>query len=184
MPLHKSGNLGVGLSHYGYSNYNFSRLTLGYSQQLFSKLYMGLNIDYFHVSQAENYGRGNAMTFELGLFSSPINNFSIGVFVFNPINASFFESKELKLPVTMKLGMSYLFSDALLLAIEAGKSINGYTSIFKAGIEYNLKKHFSFRAGISLVPIEYSFGLGYNIAGASFDLAFAYNQILGLSPKI
>jgi hypothetical protein len=88
------------------------------------------------------------------------------------------------MPVTMKLGLSYLFSDALLLAVETGKSINGYTSIFKAGIEYNLRKHFSFRVGISMLPIEYSAGLGYKVAGATFDLAFAYHQILGLSPKI
>lgn len=184
MPVHKSGNFSVGISHYGYKYYQYTRATVGYSQQLFTNLYMGLNINYLHLSQAEYYGRANGMTFELGLYSQPVKNFSIGVYVFNPVNVSFFEDKDLKMPVTMKLGLSYLFSDALLLAVETGKSINGYTSIFKAGIEYNLRKHFSFRAGISMLPIEYSAGLGYKVAGATFDIAFAYHQILGLSPKI
>ncbi len=184
MPVHKSGNISVGISHYGYKYYQYTRATIGYSQQLFTNLYMGLNINYLHLSQAEYYGRANGMTFELGLYSQPVKNFSLGVYVFNPVNVSFFEDKDLKMPVTMKLGLSYLFSDALLLAVETGKAINGYTSIFKAGIEYNLRKHFSFRVGISMLPIEYSAGIGYKVAGATFDLAFAYHQILGLSPKI
>lgn len=184
MPLHKSGNLTVGVSHYGYKLYQYSRAVIGYSQQLFANLYMGLNLNYIHLSQAEYYGRANGMTFELGIYSQPVKNFSLGVYVFNPVNISFFENSDLKMPVAMKFGLSYLFSDALLLAVETGKTINGYTPIFKGGIEYNLRKHFSFRAGISMVPIEYSFGLGYKVAGATIDLAFAYHQILGLSPKI
>lgn len=184
MPVHKAGNISVGISHYGYKYYQYSRATIGYSQQLFTNLYMGLNINYLHLSQAEYYGRANGMTFELGLYSQPVKNFAIGLYVFNPVNVSFFENRDLKMPVTMKLGLSYLFSDALLLAVETGKSINGYTPIFKGGIEYTLRKHFSFRAGISMLPIEYSVGLGYKFAGATFDLAFAYHQILGLSPKI
>lgn len=184
MPVHKSGNIAAGISHYGYKFYQFNKFSVGYSQMLFNNFFMGLNIDYYNVIQAEDYGNANGMTFELGIYAEPVKNFSLGVYVFNPVNVSFFESRDLKMPITMKLGLSYLFSDALLIAVETGKSINGYTSIFKAGIEYNMRKHFSFRAGISMLPIEYSFGLGYKVAGATFDLAFAYHQILGLSPKL
>ncbi len=184
MPLHKSGNIAAGVSHYGYKHYQFNRFTVGYSQMLFRNFFMGINLDYFNVGQSENYGNANGMTFELGIFVEPVKNFSIGVYVFNPVSISFFEDSDMKMPTTMRLGLSYLFSDALLLAVETGTAIHGYTSIFKAGIEYNLRKHFSFRAGISMLPIEYSFGLGYEVAGATFDLAFAYHQILGLSPKL
>ena len=86
---------------------------------------MGLNINYLHLSQAEYYGNANGMTFELGLYSQPVKNFAIGVYVFNPVNVSFFENRDMKMPVTMKLGLSYLFSDALLLAVETVNAVEG-----------------------------------------------------------
>lgn len=184
MPLHKSGNIGVGLSHYGYKHFQFNRYTISYSQLLFSNFSMGINIDYLNMVQSAEYGNANGLTFELGIFAQPVKNFSIGVYAFNPVSISFFESSDLKMPTTLRLGLSYLFSDALLIAVESGKTINGYSPIFKAGIEYSMKKHFAFRAGISLMPVEYSFGVSYKVAGASFDLAGAYHQILGISPKL
>lgn len=182
------GNLGFGISHFGYSNFQNDKFALGYSQQLFRAFSLGLQLNYFSIRQAEDYGNYNALSFEAGILAKPNENLSIGAYVFNPINLGYFEDADLKMPISLKLGLSYFFSKSLLLSVETGKSINAYTPIFKTGIEYLINNEFALRAGLALKPVEYSFGLGYNTNFDNnkicFDLAFAYNQVLGSSPKI
>ncbi len=178
------GNIGLGLTHFGFELFQQNKIILGYSQQLFRNFSMGLNVNYFSTRQSESYGNFNAMTLELGFLATPTKELSIATYVFNPFNLSYFEDSNLKMPVAIKLGISYLFSKSLLLAVETGKAINGYIPVFKSGIEYKINRHFAFRGGISLKPVEYTLGLGYNTHGFNIDLAYAYHQILGSTPKI
>jgi len=183
------GNVGFGLSHFGYSLFQSDKLTLGYSQQLFRGFSMGLQVNYFSVRQSDYYGNLNAVTFEAGILSKPNDRLSIGAYVFNPLNISYFEDSDIKMPVALKLGLSYLFSKRLLLSLETGKAINGYTPVFRAGIEYLINENFALRTGVALTPVEYSFGLGYNPVlnnknKFGFDLAFAYHEVLGATPKL
>jgi len=183
------GNVGLGFSHFGYSLFQSDKIVLGYSQQLFKGFSMGLQVNYFSVRQSEYYGNLNAVTFEAGVLAKPNDRLSIGAYVFNPINLSYFEDNQSKMPVTLRIGMSYLFSKSLLLSVETGKSINGYTPVFRTGIEYYINEQFALRTGIALVPVEYSFGLGYNNVFGNknkfgFDLAFAYHEVLGSTPKL
>lgn len=183
------GNIGFGFSHFGYSLFQSDKIALGFSQQLFKGFSMGLQVNYFSVRQSDFYGNLNSVTFEAGILSKPNENFSIGAYIFNPLNLSYFENSDLKMPVAVRLGLSYLFSKSLLLSIETGKAINGYTPVFKTGFEYLLNDQFAFRAGIAIAPVEYSFGLGYNNSFGNknklgFDLAFAYHEVLGSTPKL
>lgn len=178
------GSVGLGISHYGYSLFQSDKFSFGFAQQLFKTVSMGVNIDYISVRQSGMYGNLNAINFELGLFAKPNDNFSIGAHVFNPMNMSYFEDSDLRMPIALKLGFSYLFSKSLLFAIETGQAINGYVPVFKTGIEYTINNQFSMRTGIALMPVEYSFGLGYHSSSIIFDLAYAYHEVLGSTPKI
>lgn len=182
------GNIGFGFSHFGYSLFQSDKFTLGYSQELFKNFSLGLQMNYFSLRQSDYYGNLNAITFEAGVMSKPNDKLSIGAYIFNPINLSYFEDQTLKMPVALRLGFSYLFSKSLLLSVETGKAINGYTPAFRSGIEYMINEQFAVRTGIALAPVEYSFGLGYNNYinknKFGFDLAFAYHEILGSTPKL
>ncbi|MDD3741227.1 MAG: hypothetical protein PHH30_08295 [Bacteroidales bacterium] len=183
------GNIGFGFSHFGYSLFQSDKIALGFSQQLFKGFSMGLQVNYFSVRQSDYYGNLNSVTFEAGILSKPNDNLSIGAYIFNPLNLSYFEDSDLKMPVAVRLGLSYLFSKSLLLSLETGKAINGDTPVFKTGIEYLLNEDFALRAGLALAPVEYSFGLGYNNSFGNknkigFDLAFAYHEVLGSTPKL
>lgn len=179
-----SGNVNFGVTHFGYELFGQNKIVLGYSQQLFRKFFMGLQINYFTTRQSSEYGNFNGLTFDLGLDYKPTEAFSIAAYVFNPINVSYFENSKVKMPVALKFGMSYLFSKKLLLALETAKAINATIPIFKTGIEYNLNKHFAIRGGFSLKPIEYSAGFGYMNNHLRVDIAYSYHQILGSIPKI
>ncbi|MDD2634486.1 MAG: hypothetical protein PHW82_03205 [Bacteroidales bacterium] len=178
------GNIGIGITNFGYSLFQSNKFSLGFSQQLFQNFSMGVMIDYFSMRQSGNYGNLNAINFEIGLLSRPTENFAIGVHVFNPLNFSYFEDADLKMPVAFKLGFSYLFSKSLLIAVETAKSINGYVPILRTGVEYTVNKQFSFRTGVAVAPVEYTFGLGYDVGDIQFDLAYAYHEVLGSTPKI
>jgi len=178
------GNIGIGITNFGYSLFQSNKFSLGFSQQLFQNFSMGVMIDYFSVRQSGDYGNLNAINFEVGLLSRPSENFAIGVHVFNPLNFSYFEDSDLKMPIAFKLGFSYLFSKSLLIAVETAKAINGYVPLLRTGIEYTINNQFSFRTGVAVAPVEYAFGLGYNTGDISFDLAYAYHEVLGSTPKI
>lgn len=183
-PIWKAGNINVGITHFGYNLFMQNKVVVGYSQKLFRNFSMGVQINYLSTRQSDFYGNANGLTFDLGLNYKPIEALSIAGYVFNPINVSYFESGELKMPVAMKLGISYCFSKKLLFAVETGKAMRGNIPVFKTGIEYLLKEHYAFRAGISLKPIEYSAGFGYKNAHLNIDIAYSYHQVLGSTPKL
>lgn len=178
------GNFGVGITHFGYSLFQENKISLGFSQQLFKSFAMGVTVNYFSMRQSSYYGNLNALSFDVGLLSRPNDKFTIGAHIFNPLNLTYFEDSDLRMPVAMKLGFSYLFSKKLLVAVESGKAINGYVPIFKTGIEYLINEQFAMRTGISVAPVEYSFGFGYNSDHIAFDLAYSYHEVLGSTPKI
>jgi len=179
-----NGNLGVGVTHFGFELFQRNRVSVGYSLKLSRFLSMGINVNYFSVRQSDFYSNFNVVNFELGVLTRINEKFSIAARIFNPLNFSYFENDDLKMPVSIELGFSYLFSKSLLLAIETGKAINEKIPVFKSGIEYNINQYFDFRIGLSLVPLEYTFGIGYKIHGFGFDMAFIYHQILGITPNI
>lgn len=179
-----SGNINFATTYFGYSLFSQTKIALGYSQQLFKNFYMGLQINYFLIHQSEYYKNFNAMTFELGINYNVVKNLTIAAYVFNPINAGYFESYSTKIPISMKLGVSYLFADKFLLAVETGKSINGIIPVFKTGLEYIIKEHFAIRAGLAVKELEFSAGFGYNNYNLHVDVAYSYHQILGHTPKV
>jgi hypothetical protein len=179
-----NGNIGMGVTHYGFNLFQQNKVTLGYSKQLFQNLSMGVNINYFSVQQSSFYGNLNTINFDLGFLITPTKNFSIGTTIINPLNIAYFENNSIKMPVEIKLGFSYLFNNALLLAIETGKALNAYVPIFTSGVEYKINKSFDLRLGFSAIPIEYSFGIGYKTYNFCFDIASSYHHILGTSPKL
>ncbi len=179
------GNFGVGISHFGFELFQSNVIGLAYALQLFNTVSMGVKADYVSAFQSDIYGNLNALTFDVGILATPTDEFAIGFHVFNPLNLSYFDDNVHKMPVIFKLGFSYLFNDQLLFALETGKAINGFIPVFKMGMEYNIMNSFALRAGFCANNgIEYSFGLGYMMEHINFDLAFAYHQILGNTPKV
>lgn len=180
-----NGNLGFGMTHFGYSLFRTSKFGLSYAQQLFPSVAMGVQIDYFSIMQSEYYGNIHALTFDIGLLSNPTDEFTIAFHAFNPLNLSYLSDLDgEKLPVILKLGLSYVFSNQLLIAVETAKALNAEVPVLKLGFEYLYKENLYLRTGVIMdSPFEYSFGVGYLFSEFSFDLGFQYHQILGPTPQ-
>lgn len=180
------GSFGFGFSNFGYSLFQTNKFGIAYAQQLFSSVAMGVQIDYFSILQSEYYGNLHALTFDIGILAKPTDEFSIGFHAFNPLNLSYLSDLDgEKLPVILKLGLSYLFSKNLLIAIETSKALNAQVPVAILGFEYNFNRNLVLRTGVVFEdPIEYSFGLGYLFSNVQFDLGFHYHRILGASPNV
>lgn len=183
MPL-GNGNAGVALNSFGYSKFQSNKIGFSYAQELFSRISMGVKINYLSIIQSLDYGNIHGVTFDLGLLVSITDDFTLGFHAFNPLNLSYLVDIDEHIPVTYKLGLSYLYENRLLLAIETGQSIHGDIPIFSCGFDFYAGNNLYFRAGVSAKPIEYTFGMGYEFSPILFNIAFAYHQYLGSTPKI
>jgi long-subunit fatty acid transport protein len=178
------GNLGLGVSHFGHSDFSSYIIGITYAQKLHEYISMGVKVDYIGVNQLAEYGNFQGVSFDIGLLSQPIENLTVGFHAFNPANLSYFTEDKLKIPMAFKLGASYFITDDLMAAVESGLAFNADIPLIRAGLQYQAYDNFFLRTGFSGREIEYNFGIGYVYDNMIFDLAFAYHQFLGSSPKI
>lgn len=176
VPTEKFGSAGLNYTYSGNSYSNFSKFGLAYSKRLGKKISAGIQIDYFRHVQM-NYGNTGAAVGEIGLIAEPVNNFFIAAHIFNPWRAKYILTDE-TLESSMRLAVGYYFSEKVVLLLETEKELD-QKAIFRAGTEYNIVHGLFLRAGIATNPVKYSFGIGYNFKGISFDVSSVSHQLLG-----
>lgn len=175
----KTGTIAASYSYYGYSQYNEMQAGLAFGRTFSKYFAAGLQLNYLHTQIAGNYGTANAVNFEIGILSQPVDNLFIGAHVYNPSRSKMGDEE---IPTIFNLGVSYLFSDKVLLGIGTEKDLN-QEAIFKAGIDYKLIEYVSLQAGISTNPAKYSFGIGFHYVNINAHVGFSNHQTLGFTPS-
>ena len=142
-----------------------------------------MQVDYLSTFITENYGTRNSFAVEIGLLAQPIKNLKIGAHIFNPNKAKLAEYADERIPVIMRFGASFKFSEKVLVSAEEEKDID-QKSVFKAGLEYQVAEVLYLRGGISSNPSLSTFGFGLKINRQfRFDIASSWHQQLGFSPQ-
>ena len=141
----------------------------------------GIQIDYFQTSITGVYGRAHQVTFEAGLLLQISENCRAAAHVFNPVRQGVGQDEE-KIPTLFRLGAGYLISESLLLCIEAEKDLERPLTP-KAAMEYELVPLLFLRTGVSLNPLQHSFGVGYTWKDLQVDAAFSFHPLLGSVPN-
>jgi len=178
-----SGTFGVSLSQFGFSGYNESKVGLAYARKFGEKLSFGLQLDYLRTQIAENYGNRNMLSVELGVQAKLTNELTFGAHVYNPNRAQLADFNEERTPAIMRLGLSYRYSEKVLLAIETEKDID-VKPVFKAGLEYHITKPLYVRAGIASNPFLNAYGFGLELKQFRIDFATSYHTTLGYTPTL
>lgn len=173
-----SGTLAVGLQYFGNRDYNEQKFGLAYARQLFDRLSIGAQLDFFSVRIAE-YGSEGTFSFELGFRSEILKGLALGAHVYSPIRVQL--SEQHRLPTVLRIGLAYQTSSKVLITTELEDADN-FPLRFKGGIEYLLAKAVYIRVGASTHPDLISFGVGYKFSQFSLDVASSYHQVLGLTP--
>ncbi len=183
IPIANNDVFGLSFSQYGYSAYSETKLGLSFAKVFANKVAAGLQMDYLRVASTAENGNHGAFTFEAGLQSKVNNKMSVGVFVFNPIHTilSDYNGYVEYIPVVLKFGLSYRFSDKFSLLTEIEKDLH-YKPIFRIGGDYMLHENFFVRGGMSTGVVLYSIGVGAKWKGFVFDVASSFHQVLGVTP--
>ncbi len=178
-----SGNFGLSLNHFGYTNYSESKIGLAYSKSFGKNFSAGIQLDYLNTIISGENGNKNVFTFEAGILASPVENLNIGVHIFNPIRAKLSEYNDERILLVLRTGISYCFSEKIIASIEAEKNSCFPLSV-KTGIEYGFGEKFFLRAGIGTQHSLFAMGFGYYLKKIKLDIATGYHQTLGFTPQI
>ncbi|MCB0804562.1 MAG: hypothetical protein KDC05_02125 [Bacteroidales bacterium] len=189
-----SGTLGTGLQYFGYELYNESKLGIAYAKRLGENSSAGLQLDYFNRHIAEGYGNAGAITFEIGFISKLNDVLTVGVHVFNPIQAKYSGSTDEKIPSVFVVGLVYKIDESLLITAETEKNMN-FKPLIRTGFEYEVVEKVAVRIGFSTQPARtgsesfsaanmYTFGFGYQLDRLIVNIAASVHQVLGWSPGV
>jgi hypothetical protein len=92
-------------------------------------------------------------------------------------------SGNLKIPLIIRVGGHYVFSESALITFEGLK--NSESSIlWKSGIEFLPVKNLALRVGISGRPVKFTSGIGYSFGKIRTDIGFSYHGNLGITPSV
>lgn len=181
----KFGTLGLSFNQFGSSKYNENKIGLAYAKDFGRYLQIGLQLDYLLLKIGNDYGKFNAVTFELGIQSHITDKLTLGTYIFNPVNFSFEQTlNHEKLPIVMRFGLAYQFTKDFIGQCEIEKDTEREGVSLRGGLEYEAVKNLYIRAGVQTNPGILSFGLGYGIRFAQINVAAQLHNELGASIQI
>lgn len=183
IPASKAGTFALSAILFGGSLYSEKKVGVAYAKKLGEKFSAGVQLDYLSTFIAENYGTRNTFAVEAGIIAEPIRNLKLGIHLFNPNKAKLAVYADERVPVIMRFGSSYKFSEKVLVSAEEEKDID-QKSVFKAGLEYHVVDVLYLRGGIASNPSLSTFGFGLKLNHQfTIDMASSWHQQLGFSPQ-
>ncbi|MCH2197454.1 MAG: hypothetical protein MK081_01625 [Flavobacteriales bacterium] len=177
------GVFGLSYVRYGYTAYREQRVGLAYARTLGEKLDVGVQFDYIGIFLGGSYGSSSSFTFQGGAIYQASEKIEIAFHVFNPVRAALAEFNDERLPVVLRAGASYLFSERVAIRGEVRKHID-YDPSLAIGLEYELIENLFLRGGVSGAPSRFAFGAGYRLGALQLDISSGYNEVLGYSPQL
>lgn len=176
----KIGVIGITASQFGYNHYNENLLGLGLSRSFGPNLKIGLKLDYIFFKYSTDYDKIQAATFELGLQYNINKSLCLGAYIFNPINVKLKTLNNEKIPIIMRIGLSYFIKEDFLITAEVEENFENDFS-YRFGLEYEIYENFFVRSGFQLNPEIFTFGFGYDYNWFTIDISAQMNQVLGAS---
>lgn len=181
---HKGGALLIKYQHFGQSQYNEQKTTIGYALTTGKMMNIGIALHYLHSGCEDSYyQRQNLITFSAGMQYYASESLTFGLKIFNPAMIRLQCADEIRIGTVMQAGIAYSISSNLMSSLEIEKQTYWKPSI-KAGLEYALIESFMIRAGIASNPVRYSFGVGVERPHLHLGLSLQTHPTLGASPHL
>ena len=179
----KSGTFGLAITHFGDKNYSEGKYGLSYGRKLGENVAMGLGLNYVSTRFGGTYGKAGTVTAELGFQTKLLDKLTLGAHVYNPLRVTIDQDRIERIPVILRIGGAYEFSEKVIASVEVEKDID-YKGIVKAGLEYKPTEKIYLRAGVASNPVYSSFGVGLNLSQFQVDFSTSYHYTLGFTPQI
>ena len=183
LPVGESGAIAASGTYFGNSLYNEKKIGLGFGKSFGKKLKAGIQLDYLSTVIAEEYGTRTSLTGEAGIIAEPVQNLVLGFHIYNPTQAKVADYADERIPVVMRIGALYKFSEKVLVSVEDEKETDA-DNVVKAGVDYRIAEPLYLRAGFSTEPALSAFGFGLKFGQFTLDAAASFHQVLGFTPHV
>lgn len=178
----KRWGVGLYLSHYGYTRYNEVTLGASTALRLGSRLSIGIQLNYFRISQGGDFPSTNNLSYAIGAFYKTSEKIQVGLLLFNPFPVISTNELSKDNSTQISLGLNWRIVESFSCFMELNKAIQE-SPILRIGLEYTVAKPFFLRVGMLTNPMQATFGLGLNWRKFHFDLSGSYHPVLGYSPN-
>ena len=177
-----SGNFGVHVGYFGFSDYNESQMGLAYARKLGSKIDIGVQFNYNGI-KTSGYGNSSAVNFEIGTVFHLTDKLNAGVHAYNPVGGKYGKNSEEKLASIYTVGLGYEASDKFFVSAEIEKEENQTVSV-NGGIQYKFLPQFMIRAGIVTNTSVLYGGASLVLKTFRLDVVASYHPQLGVTPGL
>jgi hypothetical protein len=178
----KFGVIGLSFNQFGYELFNENKLGLAYARSFGPQLRIGLQLDYLSSRFGGGYEGRDNISFELGVQSNISEKVILGAFIFNPVKVRFSDYTDERIPVILRLGLTYIMSEKLIGIAEVEKNFD-LDPVVRIGMEYAFNELFYARTGLAVNPGIFTFGAGMDFGRLRFDIAASMHQVLGVSAQ-
>jgi hypothetical protein len=178
----KKGAFSVGAQFYGYEQFRFSRIGMGYALALSDNISFGVQGNLNQLRLGGNYGSTLKGTIEAGFLATLSPKWKMGMSVFNIGRQTIWKNGD-RYGTTMKLGASYEPSIKVKTLFELEKQVL-YPMNAKCAFEYFPNESFAIRIGTQTQPFLFAFGFSYLKNKLQIDLSSQFHSYLGWTPGI
>lgn len=176
----KIGCIGLGFSQFGGNAYSENRFGLCYARDFGPFLQLGVQADYLLLHWGDGYSNQCAFSFGIGIQSQVTEKTRLGAYVFNPIHSRLGTLNKDALPIVMRVGLAYQFTEDFVGQCEIGYDSSRSGFSLHGGLEYLVFKQFHLRAGVQSNPNVLTFGLSYQWGPIWVEVAAQMHQVLGV----
>ncbi len=172
------GSAGVSFYKFGDDLYSEQITSLAYGNKI-GFVRLGLKANYYQL-RIDEFGTIGSFYFDFGGIVELIPKLSFGAYISNFTISKLNNSVSTRLPILLKIGLSYKPSKPISLNLDVYKDID-HNPIVKAGIEYVIIEKIYLRTGVNNNPIKSFFGVGVLLEKFQIDYAISNHQLLGTS---
>lgn len=175
------GVAAIALHKYGDNLFNETRVRVGYKNE-WESLQFGAVLNYNHIVFGSVYGSGGALGIDIGVAAEITQEFWIGAKASNLNHPQYdFSGSSEDLERDLTIGFSYLITEEATFVMDVLKDVR-YPVSYRGGLEVVIIQDLKGRVGITIEPLTYSFGFGYEKDFWEVNLAVQQHSLLGLSP--
>lgn len=179
-PLNKNISSGISLFRFGNDVFSKNEIAFGGGMRLSDKLRFGAQLHFQYVYQSEQNPLYYAFP-ELGI-TYKINSKLNGSASVRNFTSSLYNKHKIYEPQLLRVGLTYVFDEKVKVHTQIIFQDKNYPFV-GVGIDYFPKDKIYIGLNISSAHQPFNIGVGYKLKPLEIKIAFAYHQLLGLSPS-
>lgn len=140
---------------------------------------LGARANYYQI-RIDEFGTSSGFYLDFGGIVELIPDLSFGAFISNLTVSKLNNPEQTRLPVVMKIGLSYQPTEDVKLNMDVHKDVD-LDPLFRMGLEYRIIDKIFIRTGINTQPFKAFFGAGLELNRFKIDYAVNSHKLLGMS---